>query len=165
VSNELLIGILMALAVIAVAAGAMAAYVRVRTPGAASPETNQPAVVDAEATHSAAKWKEGHQHPTAATRKTAFKAMARWYAGKRCAICGRDIAPLSHFGPEPGLMGAASPNVTVAWTDVPADQLPTMLETHLPVCSSCHLMTWFQHEHPDLVVDRHRTQETDTIVH
>jgi hypothetical protein len=162
VSNELLIGILMALAVIAVAAGAMAAYVRVRTRSVTSPATSQPAI-DAEAAQSAADRKDGHA--PASTRKVAFRAMARWYAGKRCAICGRDIAPLSHFGPEPGLMGAASPNVTVAWTDVPADQLPTMLETHLPVCSSCHLMTWFQHEHPDLVVDRHRTQETDTIVH
>jgi hypothetical protein len=164
VSNELLIGILMALAVIAVAAGAMAAYARIRTRSASSPETNQP-MVEAQSTYPAADVKDGPQHATAATRKAGFKAMARWYAGKRCAICTRDIAPLSHFGPEPGLMGAASPNVTVAWTDVPSDQLPAMLETHLPVCSSCHLMSWFQHEHPDLVVDRHRTQETDTIVH
>jgi hypothetical protein len=164
VSNQLVIGILMALAVITVAAGAMAAYVRLRTRSATAPETSQPAI-EAEAAQSAADRKDGHHHAPASSRKVAFRAMARWYAGKRCAICGRDIAPLSHFGPEPGLMGAASPNVTVAWTDVPADQLPTMLETHLPVCSSCHLMTWFQHEHPDLVVDRHRIQENDTIVH
>ena len=59
----------------------------------------------------------------------------------------------------------ASPTITVAWSDVASEQLPHVLDTHLPVCSSCHLITWFQHEHPDLVVDRHRVQETDAIVH
>jgi hypothetical protein len=160
VSNELLIGILMALAVIAVVVGAMAAYFRTfRSRSATSPETSRPAIA-AEAAHSTG---EGDQR--APTRKTAFRTMTRWYAGKRCAMCGRDIAPLSHFGPEPGLMSAASPTVSIAWTDVPSERLTTMLDTHLPVCSSCHLINWFQHEHPDLVVDRHRVQETETIVH
>ena len=157
--NELLIGILMALAVIAVVVGAMAAYFRIsRSIGATAPETVRPAI--AEAAHPA-----GDRDSHALTRKTAFRTMARWYAGKRCAICARDIAPLSHFGPEPGLMSAASRTMTIAWSDVPSDQLTTMLDTHLAVCSSCHLISWFQHEHPDLVVDRHRVQEPETIVH
>jgi hypothetical protein len=159
VSNESLIGILMALAVIAVVVAAMAGYFRIsRARGATSPETHAPAAV-AEAAHPS-----GDEHRTP-TRKTAFRTMARWYAGKRCAMCARDIAPLSHFGPEPGLMSAASPTITIAWTDVPSEQLAKMLDTHLPVCSSCHLISWFQHEHPDLVIDRHRAQEGETIVH
>ena len=163
-SNELLIGILMALGVIAVAIVAMAAYFRIsRSRSATTPETTAPAVT-AEAAPAAAS-DAGQRASSAPTRKTAFRTMSRWYAGKQCAICGRDIAPLSHFGPEPGLTSAAARTITVAWTDVPSDQLPHMLDTHLPVCSSCHLITWFQHEHPDLMVDRHRTQERETIVH
>ena len=163
-SNEVLIGILMALGVIAVAWVAVTAYFRISRPrGATSPETISPVIVVEPV--QAAAGHAGQRAPSAPTRKTAFRTMSRWYAGKRCAMCGRDIAPLSHFGPEPGLMSAASRTITIAWTDVASEQLPHMLDTHLPVCSSCHLITWFQHEHPDLVLDRHRTQETDAIVH
>ena len=162
-SNEMLIGILMALGVIAAGLFAMIAYSRTfHTRRASSPEPTAPAIAGGPPT--AARDAE-HRVGSAPTRKTAFRTMSRWYAGKQCAMCGRDIAPLSHFGPEPGLMGAVSPTVTVAWTDVPSEQLPHMLDTHLAVCSSCHLITWFQHEHPELLVDRHRVQETDAIVH
>ena len=151
-TNEMSIGVLAGVAVIVFTAGAMFAYVRMRggrIGGAAD---------TIEASMGAADSVGAHHKP-------AFRTMAQWYSGKQCAICGRDIAPLSHFGPEPGLMSATSPTpVTVAWTDVSAEQLPDILDTHRPVCSSCHLMTWFQHEHPDLLIDRHRTQETDTVL-
>jgi hypothetical protein len=79
-------------------------------------------------------------------------------------MCGREIPPLSHFGPEPGLLSVTAASVvTVAWKDVPPEQLAKMVDTHLPVCSSCHLMTWFRHEHPELVVDRHRTQDSEEL--
>ena len=163
-SNELLIGILMALGVIAAALVAVTAYFRAsRSRSASSPQSISPAIVATPV--QVATGHAGQRAPVAPTRKTAFRTMSRWYTGKQCAMCGRDIAPLSHFGPEPGLMSAASRTITIAWTDVPPEQLARMLDTHLPVCSSCHLITWFQHEHPDLVVDRHRTQETDAIVH
>jgi hypothetical protein len=164
VSNDLFIGILMALVVIGVSAGAMAAYVfrMRRTRIVTSPAASPPATADADV---AADRSGARRIAGGPNRKAAFRMMAQWYAGKRCAICEREIAPLSHFGPEPGLMSATSPPATVAWTDVIPEQLPNMLDTHLPVCSSCHLVNWFQHEHPDLVIDRHRTQETDTILH
>jgi hypothetical protein len=151
VTNQILIGVLTGVAVIA-CAGAMVVYFRMRGSRvvAASDTTQSRRLV---------------ANPAGPQRKPAFRTMADWYSGKRCALCGRDIPPLSHFGPEPGLMSATSaPVTTVAWTDAPADQLSNILETHQPVCSSCHLMTWFQHEHPELLIDRHRTQETGASV-
>ncbi len=193
-SNEIFIAILMALVVITYAGLAIAAYIRMRgTRLVTCPESKQTAAVTVDAAHSALS---GVFHPSdiqisacsrwparpecdqacareiarAPKRTTTFQMMAQWYAGKPCGICGRDMPPLSHFGPEAGLMSVTSPEVvTVAWTDVPPQQLPKMLPTHLPVCSSCHLMTWLRHEHPDLVVDRHRTavesEDSGTIVH
>ena len=134
--NEVAVAILTAIVVIACSAGAYIVYVKTREIRRASPDP----------TH----------HPHAS-----FAAMAKWYSGKQCGICGREIPPLGHFGPQPGLMRAgSSPPVTLAWIDIPAEQLPPMLETHVAVCASCHLMTWFQHEHAELIVDRHRVQET-----
>jgi len=162
VTNQIFLGILTAAVVIAAAAGAMIAYVRTRGsrlvtgPAIEEPAPSEPAPADAP------------EHATAAERKAAFRTMAQWYSGKQCAICKRDIPPLRHFGPEPGLLSPASPGAgTIAWVDVPPHQLHAWTSTHLPVCSSCHLMMWFQHAHPDLVVDRHRTQESDpgSIVH
>ena len=189
-SNELLIATLMALVVMVYAGLAIAAYIRMRgTRIVTCPASKQSAAVTVDAAHSALSgvfepadiqistcslWAARPECDQACAREialspkrtTTFQMMAQWYAGKQCGICGRDMPALSHFGPEPGLMSVTSKTpVTVAWTDVPAEQLPKMLPTHLPVCSSCHLMTWFQHEHPDLLVDRHRIQETDTTVH
>lgn len=190
-SNEVFIAILMALVVIAYAALAVAAYIRMRgTRIVICPDSKEPAAVTVNATHSAlsgvfdpadiqistcSRWPEQHVCDQACTRQiarapkgtTAFQMMAKWYAGKPCAICGRDMPPLSHFGPEPGVLSLASPTaVTIAWRDVPPALLPKILATHLPVCSSCHLITWFRHEHPDLVIDRHRAAGSDeTIVH
>jgi cytochrome c1 len=158
VSNDFFVGILMAVVVIALAGGVLAAYFRMRHPRlVTSPDSGQPAVSESAAV--------AREAASASDRKAAFRKMAQWYAAKQCAICGRDVAPLSHFGPEPGLMSETSPTATIAWTDVPPEQLPGMLSTYRPVCSSCHLMTRFRHEHPDLVIDRHRTQEADTTVH
>lgn len=185
-SNELFIAILMAAVVAAYAVLAIAAYFRMRgTRIVTCPESKQPAAVTVDAARSAlgrvfdpsdveistcSRWPGRPECAQACAteiarepgRTTAFQLMSEWYAGKPCAICNRPIPPLSHFALEAGLMDASSPGVTIAWVDVPAQQLPAMLGTHLPVCSSCHLMSWFQREHPELVVDRHRTQETGT---
>ena len=193
-SNEIFIAVLMALVVVTYGALAITAYIRMRgTRLVTCPESKQTAAVTVSAAHSVlggvfnpsdiqistcSRWPARPGCDQACAREIArapkrtriFELMAQWYAGKNCGICGRIMPPLSHFGPEAGLMSVTSREVvTVAWTDVPPEQLPKMLPTHLPVCSSCHLMTWFRHEHPDLVVDRHRTalesEESSTIVH
>jgi hypothetical protein len=139
--NEVVLGVTMALVVIAVCGGAMLGYVRLRRRRSGSRATSH----------------RGHAQ---------FAMVAHWYAGKQCSICGRDISPLSHFGPPAGLLRRESSSLnTISWLDVPADQIARTLETYVPVCSSCHLMTWFQHEHADLLVDRHRNQDADVTVH
>jgi hypothetical protein len=189
VSNEVFIAILMAGVVVTYAVLAVGAYIRMRgTRIVTCPETKQPAAVTVDAAHAAlgvvvdpsnveistcSRWPGRPECAQACAaeiarepkRTTTFQMMAEWYAGKQCAICKRDIPPLSHFALEAGLMSPSSAGVTIAWVDVPAQQLPAMLATHLPVCSSCHLMTWFQHEHPELVVDRHRAQENAPTAH
>lgn len=139
--NEIVLGVMMAVVVIALCGAGLLAYLRLRpTRNGSGPAIHKP--------------------------HAEFGMLARWYAGKQCSICGREIPPLSHFGPPPGLIRRESSSLeTISWLDVPADQIARTLETHMPVCSSCHLMTWFQHEHPDLLVDRHRSQDTDVTVH
>src|SRR6476659_2068792 len=56
-------------------------------------------------------------------RTTTFQLMSQWYAGRTCAICNRPIPPLSHFALEAGLMSPSAPGVTIAWVDIPAQQL------------------------------------------
>jgi integrase len=43
---------------------------------------------------------------------------------------------------------------TVQWSDLPAEKLPQVFETHRPVCWSCHIAQTFRRGHPELVVDR-----------
>ena len=179
----------MAMVVIAYAVLAIGAYIRMRgTRIVTCPESKQPAAVTVDAAHAAlggvvdpsnieiatcSRWPGRPECAQACAteiarepkRTTTFQLMAEWYAGKTCAICTRPIPPLSHFALEAGLMSPSAPGVTIAWVDIPAPQLPSMLATHVPVCSSCHLMTWFQREHPELVVDRHRPQENTPASH
>ena len=43
----------------------------------------------------------------------------------------------------------------LGWDEIPGDEhLPAMLESHLPVCSSCVLAEQFRQKFPELVTDR-----------
>jgi hypothetical protein len=42
----------------------------------------------------------------------------------------------------------------VQWSEIPAEELPEVFETHLPVCWSCHIAETFRREYPKRVVDR-----------
>ena len=82
----------------------------------------------------------------AAPRATlASSIVKRWYAGKTCALCLEPIAPPPAMGAQPGLLNLAltQPPDTVTWRDVPADALPSLLSTHLPVCARCHVREQF----------------------
>ena len=69
-----------------------------------------------------------------------FAVAERFYTGKACALCLRAIAPLRSVGAQPGLLDRSrkQPPSTIAWTDAPAEALPSLFATHLPVCASCH---------------------------
>jgi hypothetical protein len=81
--------------------------------------------------------------------------LTRWYAGKDCAICGKTIGEIHWADHRPALL---SPELrTVAWPEVKPENVPSVLETHSPVCWNCHIVQTFCREHPDMVVDRSRS--------
>ena len=140
------------------------------------PETQKPAAVEVDATHAAvsamwenadlrlkdcSRWPERKScdqgcvsqiaiapHDTLATT-----LLQRFFEGKRCAICRRAIAPIHGAQPKPGLFNVATHEV-LAWEEIPAQNLPDALATHLPVCANCQVAETFRRQFPDLVTDR-----------
>jgi hypothetical protein len=63
--------------------------------------------------------------------------LTRWYEGKSCTYCGRPFGEINWWQHKPGL---ASPDLEILeWKDIPPDMLPSVLETHLPVCWNCYV--------------------------
>jgi hypothetical protein len=184
-STQLLVLLFIGLVVAAYVVIAIAAYVRMRgTRIVVCPETERAAAVTVDAAHAAlgamrehadvklsgcSRWPERQdcaqacaaQIEAAPKQTLAFEILKQWYAGKSCAICHRAIPPLENIGPKPGLLNFASPgHETLSWEEIPAENLPAIFETHVPVCAHCQVTESFRRQFPDLVVDRHREQET-----
>ena len=84
--------------------------------------------------------------------------LKHFFEGKQCAACSRPIPPVHVGGVRPGLLNAET-HEEIAWNDIPAADLSTTLERHVPICSSCLIIETFRRQHAELVVDRHRTVE------
>jgi hypothetical protein len=82
--------------------------------------------------------------------------LKRFFDGKECAICKRPIPPVHRTGLKPGLFNPAT-RETHSWDDIPNVNLPTALETQLPLCSACQVAESFRQRFSDLVVDRDRS--------
>ncbi len=81
-----------------------------------------------------------------------WNIVADWYRGRSCVYCGKHFGEIQWHDHRPALR---SPDgKSVQWTDVKPETLPTLFETHLPVCWSCHIAETFRREHPERVVDR-----------
>ena len=189
-STELFVLILLGL-VIAVYAGlALTAFFRMRGKRViVCPETNKPAGVKVDAAHAAlsavwekpdiqlkdcTRWPERANCNQACTSQIAVSPedtlaetmLKKWYVGRTCAICREAIGPIHANQPRPGLMNVASPtHETLTWDEIPADQLPSVLESHLPVCARCQVAETFRRQFPDLVTDRAETEKRDLAVH
>ncbi len=75
-----------------------------------------------------------------------------WYRARVCVYCHKPFGELHWHDHRPALL---SPDrKTVQWSDVAAEKLPELFETHLPVCWSCHIAETFRREYPERVVDR-----------
>ncbi len=184
-STQVMVLLFIGLVAVAYVAMAIAAYLRMRgTRIVVCPETERPAAVAVDAAQAAlgamrehaevrlsscSRWPERRdcaqacaaQIEAAPKQTLAFEILKEWYAGKSCAICHRPIPPLDHVGPKPGLLNFAAPGrETVSWEDIPAETLPALFESHLPVCAHCQVTESFRQQFPDLVIDRHREQET-----
>ena len=163
-STPLFLGALIATALLAYAIVAVTAYVRMHGVRViVCPETDQPAAI---AIHTGAaalsailekpdinvarcsRWPERESCNQACTAQVAiapketlaFSVVRRWFAGKSCALCLQPIPSLSARGAQPGLLDCSlqRPPDTVAWNEVPAESLPALFKTHLPVCARCH---------------------------
>ena len=76
----------------------------------------------------------------------------QWYRGRACAYCGKPFEKFHWHDHRPALLSPEKK--TVQWSELPAEKLPEVFETHLPVCWSCHMAETFRREHPERVVDR-----------
>jgi hypothetical protein len=75
-----------------------------------------------------------------------------WYRGRSCVYCHKPFSEQHWHDHSPALLGPD--RKTVEWREVPAEKLPELFETHLPVCWSCHIAETFRREYPERVVDR-----------
>lgn len=178
-STQLFIILLIGTVFVIYAVLAIAAYVRMRgTRIVVCPETEHAAAVTVDAPHAAlsavyerediqlagcSRWPERENCNQACTGQIlvapketlVFEILKRWYDGKTCELCGRPIPPLHPVGPKPGLVNIASPTrETLAWEEIPAQDLPDRFRTHRPVCAQCQIAEVFRKRFPDLVVDR-----------
>jgi hypothetical protein len=96
---------------------------------------------------------KGNRHDAATTAQ-----LKHFFEGKQCAACNRPIPPVHAGELRPGLRNANT-HEAVAWDDIPAANLSTTLETHVPICSNCVIIETLRRQQPELVVDRHRTVE------
>ena len=75
----------------------------------------------------------------------------QWYVGRECALCGKAISKFSWHDHPPALLDRD--RHTVQWNEARPENLQRMLETHLPICWSCHMAETFP-RFPESVVDR-----------
>ena len=83
--------------------------------------------------------------------------VAAWYAGKRCAVCAREIGPIAWHERPPALL--APDGASAEWIEVAAEELPKIFATHAPLCWTCHMAMAFRREHPELAFERPRIVE------
>jgi len=81
-----------------------------------------------------------------------WNVVSKWYEGKSCIFCHKQIGPLHHVDHAPALL--APDHTTVEWNQVRPEQLPEIFKTCLPVCWSCHVAENFRRQHPELIVNR-----------
>ena len=79
--------------------------------------------------------------------------LEEFYEGRSCALCRKRMAPPRWDGHKPALMRAYDRR-TFECRELPAEALPVVLDSYLPVCWDCHVAESFRREHPELVTDR-----------
>lgn len=78
--------------------------------------------------------------------------LAKWYAGKKCAVCGKAFGAIQWAEHKPALMSPG--RKSMQWSDIRPEEIPSALSSHWPVCWSCHIAWTLRRDHPNLVVDR-----------
>jgi hypothetical protein len=86
--------------------------------------------------------------------ETRVKIMAEhFFAGKRCAICQHEIAPVHAGTLQPGLLRPVT-HEAAAWDEIAAADLPDAFTARRAICANCTVAESFRHRFPDRVVER-----------
>jgi hypothetical protein len=80
--------------------------------------------------------------------------IAKWYRGKQCGTCGRQIGEIDWSGSQPGFL--MENGISLEWKQIPADKLEDTLSSAQAICFACHTARALVREHPELATDRHR---------
>jgi hypothetical protein len=86
-----------------------------------------------------------------------------WYRGQSCVLCSKPLDEIHSWQHKPALMSPE--RVTYEWVNIPPEELPLRLSTHLPVCWDCHIIEGLYRKYPDLVVERDRPARHSARVH
>lgn len=78
--------------------------------------------------------------------------LTRWYAGRSCALCGKDLTETDWLHHRPAAMTAE--RVTFEWSEIAPEKIPQALGSCFPVCWNCHIAEQFRRQFPDLITDR-----------
>ena len=81
-----------------------------------------------------------------------WNIVGEWYKGKSCAYCQKPFEEIHWHDRHPALLSPE--RVAKQWNEVPPEQLPTIFETHLPVCWNCYIAETYRRQNPDRVVNR-----------
>ena len=169
----LLIGIIL----VVYAGIALTTWIRVRgTRVVTCPETHKPAAVNVDVGHAAvsavwdkadlkveccSRWPERAGCDEACVTEIAEEGndtrpktiAARFFEGKRCAICGHPIDPINEAALQPGVLHPLT-HEAFAWNEIPPEDLPDALAFRRAICANCTLAESFRRRFPDRVVDR-----------
>jgi hypothetical protein len=89
--------------------------------------------------------------------------VADWYTGKACVFCHKPIGRIVWHERPPTIRVADG--AIQEWTGVRVEDLPDLFQSSDAVCWPCYVVEGFRHDHDDLVIERHRIEETvHTIV-
>lgn len=77
--------------------------------------------------------------------------LERWYQGKSCVACRREVGTIDWYDRRPALLSPE--NRPVMWQELKAEQLYEILGTHKPLCFDCYVAETFRQTHPELVLD------------
>jgi len=78
--------------------------------------------------------------------------LMRWYQGKICVYCRKTFEEIHWVDHRPALR--TPEGKLLEWREVSPADVPTVLQTHFPVCWDCYIAQSFRRDHPDLVVYR-----------
>jgi hypothetical protein len=81
-----------------------------------------------------------------------WNIVGEWYHGKSCAYCHKPFMDMHWHDRHAALLSPE--RVAKQWNEIPAETLPQVFQTYLPVCWDCYIAETFRRQNPDRVLDR-----------